>query len=156
MEPRLLRKKSSTQLARRGVDLVMETSGVWPGFEQAFAICREYSRIALMGIYRRTPTAEYALKLHKMLYAFPSKLHYKKIEVVGCGYDPEETLPDSPFTFDREGNFRYLLEQAGRGKIDLNKLVTHRFQPDGPQPCWNDSRKGSVHGWRGFRMGGVG
>ncbi len=114
----------------RGVDLVMETSGVWPGFEQAFAICREYSRIAPMGIYRRTPTAEYALKLHKMLYAFPSKLHYKKIEVVGCGYDPEETLPDSPFTFDREGNFRYLLEQAGRGKIDLNKLVTHRFQPD--------------------------
>lgn len=114
----------------RGVDLVMETSGVWPGFEQAFAICRAYSRIALMGIYRRTPTADYALKLHRMLYSFPSKLHYQKIEIVGCGYDPEETLPDAPFTFDREGNFRYLLEQAGRGKIDLNKLVTHRFQPD--------------------------
>ena len=76
----------------RGVDLVLETSGAWSGFEQAFSICREYSRIALMGLYRRTPTADYALKLHQMLYGFPSKLHYKKIDIVGCGYDPEETL----------------------------------------------------------------
>lgn len=111
----------------RGVDLVMETSGAWSGFEQAFALCREYSRIALMGLYRRTPTAEYALKLHRALYGFPSKLHYKKIDIVGCGYDPDEALPDSPYTFTREANFTYLLEQAGRGKIDLNKLVTHRF-----------------------------
>ncbi len=74
----------------RGVDLILETSGAWSGFEQAFAMCREYSRIALMGLYRRTPTAEYALKLHQLLYGFPSKLHYKKIDIVGCGYDPEE------------------------------------------------------------------
>ncbi len=114
----------------RGVDLILETSGAWSGFEQAFAVCREYSRIALMGLYRRTPTAEYALKLHQMLYGFPSKLHYKKIDIVGCGYDPEETLADSPFTFTRESNYRYLLEQAGRGKIDLDKLVTHQFAAD--------------------------
>jgi threonine dehydrogenase-like Zn-dependent dehydrogenase len=112
----------------RGVDLVLETSGAWSGFEQAFSMCREYSRIALMGLYRRTPTAEYALKLHQMLYGFPSKLHYKKIDIVGCGYDPEESLPDSPFTFTREANYRYLLEQAGRGKIDLDRLVTHQFE----------------------------
>lgn len=114
----------------RGVDLVLETSGAWSGFEQAFSVCREYSRIALMGLYRRTPSAEHALKLHQMLYSFPSKLHYKKIDIVGCGYDPEETLPDAPFTFTREANFRYLLEQAGRGKIDLEQLVTHQFRPD--------------------------
>lgn len=115
---------------RRGIDLVMETSGAWSGFEQAFSICRDYTRIALMGLYRRTPTAEYALKLHQMLYGFPSKLHYKKIDIVGCGYDPEQALPDSPYTFTRESNFAYLLEQAGRGKIDLGRLVTHRFEAD--------------------------
>jgi len=114
----------------RGIDLVMETSGAWSGFEQAFSICRDYTRIALMGLYRRTPTADYALKLHQMLYGFPSKLHYKKIDIVGCGYDPEEALPDAPYTFTRESNFSYLLEQAGRGKIDLSKLVTDRFGAD--------------------------
>jgi threonine dehydrogenase-like Zn-dependent dehydrogenase len=114
----------------RGVDLVLETSGAWSGFEQAFSLAREYTRIALMGLYRRPPSGEYALKLHQMLYSFPSKLHYKKIDIVGCGYDPEETLPDAPFTFTREANYTYLLEQAGRGKIDLSKLVTHRFKPD--------------------------
>jgi threonine dehydrogenase-like Zn-dependent dehydrogenase len=114
----------------RGVDLVLETSGAWTGFEQAFSICRDYSRIALMGLYRRTPSAEYALKLHQLLYSFPSKLHYKKIDIVGCGYDPEDALPDSPYTFTREANYQYLLEQAGRGKIALDKLVTHRFAAD--------------------------
>lgn len=122
---------SETRIAEaagpRGVDLVLETSGAWSGFEQGFSICRDYSRIALMGLYRRTPSADYALKLHQMLYSFPSKLHYKKIEVVGCGYDPDEALPDSPYTFTREANYRYLLEQAARGKIELDKLVTHQF-----------------------------
>lgn len=114
----------------RGVDLVLETSGAWSGFEQAFSLAREYTRIALMGLYRRPPAAGYALKLHQMLYSFPSKLHYKKIDIIGCGYDPEETLQDAPYTFTRESNYAYLLEQAGRGKIDLSKLVTHRFRPD--------------------------
>lgn len=120
----------ATVAGERGVDLVMETSGAWSGFEQAFSICRDYTRIALMGLYRRTPSAEFALKLHQMLYRFPSKLHYKKIDIVGCGYDPEEALPDSPYTFTRQANFTYLLEQAGRDRIDLEKLVTHRFRAD--------------------------
>ncbi len=114
----------------RGVDLVLETSGAWSGFEQAFSLARDYTRIALMGLYRRPPSGEHALKLHQMLYGFPSKLHYKKIEIIGCGYDPEEALPGAPYTFTREENFAYLLEQAGRGKIDLQPLVTHRFRPE--------------------------
>ncbi len=114
----------------RGVDLILETSGAWSGFEQAFSIARDYTRIALMGLYRNTPSAELALRMHQMLYAFPSKLHYKKIDIIGCGYDPEEALPGAPFTFTRAGNFTYLIEQAGRGRIDLRKLVTHRFASD--------------------------
>jgi threonine dehydrogenase-like Zn-dependent dehydrogenase len=114
----------------RGVDLILETSGAWTGFEQAFTIARDYTRIALMGLYRRPPSGAYALELHKMLYGFPSKLHYKKIDIVGCGYDPESAPPDGPYTFTREGNYAYLLEQAGRGKIDLGKLVTHTFAAD--------------------------
>ncbi len=113
----------------RGIDLVLETSGAWSGFEQAFAIARDYTRIALMGLYRRLPSADQAIRMHQMLYGFPSKLHYKKIDLIGCGYDPETALPGAQNTFTREGNYRYLLEQAGRGKIDLSKLVTDRFAP---------------------------
>lgn len=114
----------------RGVDLVLETSGAWSGFERAFSLARDHTRIALMGIYRRPPSAEYALKLHQMLYSFPGKLHYKKVKIIGCGYDPEQALPGAPYTFTRESNYAYLLEQAGRGKLDLSKLVTHRYRPD--------------------------
>jgi threonine dehydrogenase-like Zn-dependent dehydrogenase len=140
----------------RGVDLILETSGVWSGFEQAFSLARDYTRIALMGLYRKPPDADYALKLHRMLYGFPSKLHYQKIEIVGCGYDPEESLPDSPYTFTREANYAYLLEQAGRGKIDLSKLVTHRFRPDEIEPVLHrfstgdKSMVGAVFEWTSF------
>jgi threonine dehydrogenase-like Zn-dependent dehydrogenase len=93
-------------------------------------MARAYTRIALMGLYRRAPSGEQALKLHRMLYDFPSKLHYQKIEIVGCGYDPETAPGDSLYTFTRESNYAYLLEQAGRGKVDLRKLLTHTFRPD--------------------------
>lgn len=118
----------------RGVDLVLETSGAWSGFEQAFSLARDYTRIALMGLYRRPPAAEQALQMHQALYDFPSKLHYQKVKIVGCGYDPEEALAGAPVTFTREANYAYLLEQAGRGKIDLAKLVTHRFRPEEIEP----------------------
>jgi threonine dehydrogenase-like Zn-dependent dehydrogenase len=82
-----------------------------------------------MGIYRDLPSAETAVGLHQMLYSFPSKLHYQKIDIVGCGYDPETALPGSNFTFTRDSNFVYLLEQIGRGKLPVGKLVSQVFRP---------------------------
>jgi threonine dehydrogenase-like Zn-dependent dehydrogenase len=116
-------------VGERGVDLVLETSGVWAGFRTGFELARDYSRIALMGIYRDLPSAETAVGLHQMLYSFPSKLHYQKIDIVGCGYDPETALPGSNFTFTRDSNFVYLLEQIGRGKLPIGRLVSQVFRP---------------------------
>jgi threonine dehydrogenase-like Zn-dependent dehydrogenase len=117
-------------LGERGADLILETAGVWAGFQTAFDLARDYSRIALMGIYRDLPTAETAIGLHQMLYRFPSKLHYQKIEIVGCGYDPETALPGSNYTFTRDSNYVYLLEQIGRGKLPIEKLVSDVFRPE--------------------------
>lgn len=117
-------------IGERGVDLILETSGVWAGFRTAFELARDYSRIALMGIYRDLPTAETAVGLHQLLYSFPSKLHYQKIEIIGCGYDPETALPGANYTFTRDSNYTYLLEQIDRGKLPIGNLVTNLFAPD--------------------------
>jgi threonine dehydrogenase-like Zn-dependent dehydrogenase len=117
-------------VGERGVDLILETSGVWPGFRTAFELARDYSRIVLMGIYRELPASETAVGLHQMLYSFPSKLHYQKIEIIGAGYDPETALPGANYTFTRDSNYCYLLEQMGRGKLAIGKLVSDVFRPD--------------------------
>jgi threonine dehydrogenase-like Zn-dependent dehydrogenase len=119
-----------TFVGERGVDLILETSGVWPGFRTAFELARDYSRIVLMGIYRDLPASETAVGLHKMLYSFPSKLHYQKIEIIGSGYDPDTALPGSNYTFTRDSNYSYLLEQIGRGRLPIGRLVSDVFRPD--------------------------
>lgn len=142
-------------VGERGVDLILETSGVWSGFRTAFELARDYSRIALMGIYRDLPSGETALGLHRMLYSFPSKLHYQKIEIIGCGYDPETALPGANYTFTRDANYRYLLEQMGRGKIPIGRLVSEVFRPDEVQAVFerfvagDKTLIGAVFDWTG-------
>lgn len=142
-------------VGERGVDLILETSGAWAGFQTAFELARDYTRIALMGIYRDLPSPQTAIDLHRMLYTFPSKLHYQKIEIVGCGYDPETALPGSNYTFTRDSNFTYLLEQMGRGKVAIGKLVSEVFRPDEVQAVFerfaagDKSLIGAVFDWTG-------
>lgn len=107
-----------------GPDLIIETSGAWEGFRQAIALARDYTRIAVMGIYRQPPPADLGLRLFGEAFDFPSKFHYRRLQIVGCGYDPDTLAEPMPRTATRSRNFAYVLEQAGRGRIPLGKLVT--------------------------------
>lgn len=111
-------------LAPNGPDLILETSGAWAGLRQAIELARDYTRIALMGIYRQPPPPDLALELFHQAYDFPSKLHYKKIQLIGCGYDPETIAEPAPRMATREGNFAYTLAQAERGRLAIGRLVT--------------------------------
>ena len=111
-------------LGETGADLILETSGAWPGFRQAVELARDYTRIAIMGIYRQPPPADIGAELHQALYAFPSKFHYQRLHIIGCGYDPETVVAPNRSLATREGNFAYTLEQAARGKLRLDRLIT--------------------------------
>ena len=117
-------------LGETGVDLILETSGAWTGFQQAVALARDYTRIAVMGIYREPPPADVGAELYGLLYDFPSRLHYQRLQIIGCGYDPETVTAPAPRLATREGNFAYTLEQAGRGRLPLGRLVTDVFDAD--------------------------
>jgi threonine dehydrogenase-like Zn-dependent dehydrogenase len=112
-----------------GADLIIETSGAWHGFRQAVELARDYTRLAIMGIYRQPPPAELGLELHKLLYTFPSKFHYQRLQIIGCGSDPDEVIYPNPHLATRPRNYAYVLEQAERGRLPLDKLITNIFQP---------------------------
>jgi threonine dehydrogenase-like Zn-dependent dehydrogenase len=111
-------------LGEAGPDLIIETSGSWHGFRQAVNLARDYSRIAVMGIYRDPPPAELGLTLFGETFGFPSKFHYQRIKIIGCGSDPDTIAEPMPRMATKRRNFNYVLEQAARGRLPLGKLVT--------------------------------
>ena len=117
-------------LGETGPDLILETSGAWHGFRQAVELARDYTRLAIMGIYRQPPPAELGLELHQMLYSFPSKFHYQRLQIIGVGSDPDEVVYPNPHLATRRRNYAYVLEQAARGRLPLHKLITHTFAPE--------------------------
>lgn len=117
-------------LGETGPDLILETSGSWVGFRQAVEIARDYTRLAIMGIYRQPPPAELGLELHQLLYTFPSKFHYQRLQIIGVGSDPDEVVYPNPHLATRRRNYAYVLEQAARGRLPLAKLITHTFAPE--------------------------
>lgn len=117
-------------LGDHGPDLILETSGAWSGLRQAVMLARDYTRIAIMGIYRQPPPADLGADLFRLLNGYPSKFHYGRLQIVGCGSDPDEIVRPNPYPFTRRSNFAYVLEQAARGRLPLGRLVTHCLPPD--------------------------
>ena len=116
-------------LGETGPDLILETSGSWHGFRQALELARDYTRLAIMGIYRQPPPPELGLDLHQLLYSYPSKFHYQRLQIIGCGSDPDDVAYPNPRLATRRRNYAYVLEQAGRGRLPLAKLITHTLPP---------------------------
>lgn len=119
----------ATYLGETGPDLILETSGSWHGLRQALDLARDYTRLAIMGIYRQPPPLDLGLDLHQLLYTYPSKFHYQRLQIIGCGSDPDEVAYPNPRLATRRRNYAYVLEQAGRGRLPLAKLITHALPP---------------------------
>jgi len=117
-------------LAPGGPDLILETSGSWHGLGQAIRLARDFTRIAVMGIYRTPPPPELGLELFGLLNNYPSKFHYQRLQIIGVGSDPDVVVPPAPHLATRRTNFAYVLEQAGRGRLRLDRLITHVMRPD--------------------------
>jgi len=117
-------------LGANGPDLILETTGSWHGLRQAIALARDWTRIAIMGIYRTPPPADLGLELFGLLNGYPSKFHYQRLQFIGVGSDPDLVAAPAPHMATRSSNFAYILEQAGRGRLALDRLITHVLAPD--------------------------
>jgi threonine dehydrogenase-like Zn-dependent dehydrogenase len=142
-------------LGPNGVDLILETTGSWHGLRQAIILARDFTRIAVMGIYRQPPPPELGLELFGLLNGFPSKFHYQRLQIIGLGSDPDIVAAPAPHLATRRTNFSYVLEQAARGRLRLDRLITHTMAPDEIGPAFerltlgDTSMVGVVFDWPG-------
>ena len=117
-------------LGSAGPDLIIETSGAWQGLRQAIALARDHTRIAVMGMYRDPPPADLGAAMFGELFGFPSKFHYQRLRIIGCGSDPDAIVEPMPRMATKARNFAYVLGQAARGRLPLEKLVTSTLPPE--------------------------
>ena len=122
-------RAAAAYLGNAGPDLVLETTGSWAGLGEAIRLSRDYTRIAIMGIYRTPPPPELGLALYGMLSAYPAKFHYGRLSFIGVGSDPEEVLAPNPSLATPRTNLAWVLEQAARGRLPLERLVTDVLPP---------------------------
>lgn len=116
-------------LGPTGPDLILETTGSWHGLRQAIQLARDYTRIAVMGIYRQPPPPDLGLELFGLLNSYPSKFHYGRLNIIGVGSDPDVVAAPAPHLATRASNWAYVLEQAGRGRLPLGRLITDVLAP---------------------------
>ncbi len=139
-----------------GPDLIIETTGSWAGLKHAIALARDYTRIAIMGIYRQPPPPELGRELFLQAFDYPSKFHYGRLQIIGCGSDPGEITEPMPRMATRSSNFAYTLEQAARGRLSIGKLVTTVAPADQIEPIvrrfadGDRSMVGVVFDWAGI------
>jgi threonine dehydrogenase-like Zn-dependent dehydrogenase len=107
-----------------GPDLIIESSGTWSGVQLALRLARNYTRIAAMGMYREPPPAELAGQLFSDAFTYPSKFHYQRLQLIGCGSDPDVLAEPMPRMATRRRNYHYVLAQAARGRVPLGALVS--------------------------------
>jgi threonine dehydrogenase-like Zn-dependent dehydrogenase len=117
-------------LSPDGPDLILETTGSWRGLRTAIGLARDYTRIAVMGIYRDPPPPDLGLELFSMLNGYPSKFHYGRLEFIGVGSDPETVAAPAPHLATRGSNWDWVLWQAARGRLPLDRLITDVLPPD--------------------------
>ncbi|TDD96431.1 zinc-dependent alcohol dehydrogenase [Actinomadura rubrisoli] len=115
----------------QGIDLVVETSGVWAGLDTAARLCRSGSRICVLGVYRDPPSRETGTALHERLLSFPARFHYENLRLIGCANHPWEG-PGSQITrWSVQRALHYLMECQVDERLALSPVITHRIPPEG-------------------------
>ena len=130
---RLARRSGSRRSCRRRVRSGPTSSSRPPArggaSVPAIELARDYTRIAVMGIYREPPPPDLGLELFGLLNAFPSKFHYRRLNIIGVGSDPDVVVPPAPHLATRASNWQWVLWQAARGRLPLGRLITDTLPP---------------------------
>lgn len=111
-----------------GPAVVVDTSGSWSGLHSATVISRKGTRICVLGVNRRPPSAGEGEALFEELLSFPARFHYEGLHFIGCAGHPRgEPASDDDWTLGRCRT--YLLEAMAQGRLDLSPLISDRVSP---------------------------
>lgn len=128
--------------AGRGFDVIIEASGALPAIPLAVDLAAAGGRIVLLGSpWRRRVEVDFF------------DIHLKELNIIGCHQPRCPTEATAFFPWTQEYNRRQILKMISDGRLDVQRLITHRLPYQGADEAYRklrdekDTCLGVVLGW---------
>ena len=109
-------------------DIVVNTANTWSAYREAVDIARFGGRISILGFPGRAqPAPDFNPLAMEWFYG-------KQLIVAGAGYSPRGEAPREDVKFNTRRNVEMILDFAARGRLPVERIITHRF-------AWPDIRQ---------------
>jgi threonine dehydrogenase-like Zn-dependent dehydrogenase len=114
----------ASEAADAGVeaDVVILTANPWEAYRQAVEISRYGGRMSVLGFPGRAQEAPAFNPLDAAWF------YGKQLTLTGSGFSPRAEAPAHEITFNLRRNLEMIFDYARRGRLPLEKAITHRFQ----------------------------
>jgi threonine dehydrogenase-like Zn-dependent dehydrogenase len=113
-----LSKIISSKFYETGIDVLVTTSNSWKDWRIALKIPGKKGKICVLGFPGRTDPIPDFNPLDS------SSFYDKQLNIIGCGYTPQTSLPPEDIRFNLKRNCRYLLDQIQKGALPAEKIIS--------------------------------
>lgn len=102
-------------------DLIVLTANTWDAYRESVDIARFGGRISVLGFPGRAqPEPGFNPLAMEWFYG-------KQLILAGSGFSPRADVPPQEIAFNVRRNIEMIFDYARRGKLPLERIITHRF-----------------------------
>jgi threonine dehydrogenase-like Zn-dependent dehydrogenase len=102
-------------------DLIVLTANTWDAYRESVDIARFGGRISVLGFPGRAqPEPGFNPIAMEWFYG-------KQLILAGSGFSPRADVPPQEISFNVRRNIELIFDYARRGKLPLERIITHRF-----------------------------
>ncbi len=102
-------------------DIVILTANPWDAFREAVEVARFGGRISVLGFPGRAqPSPSFNPLAAEWFYG-------KQLILAGAGFAPKADVPPQEISFNVRRNLELILDYMRRGKLPVEKIITHIF-----------------------------
>lgn len=102
-------------------DIVVLTANPWPAFREAVDLARFGGRISVLGFPGRAlPPPDFNPLAAEWFYG-------KQLILAGAGFAPKADVPPQEIRFNVRRNIELIFDYMRRGKLPVERIITHRF-----------------------------
>ena len=114
-------RMSAEAVVPESADVVVLTANTWESYRYSMEMVRVCGRVPILGFPGRgEPTPDFNPLAPEWLYR-------KQLGLFGAGLSPLSDAPAHELRFNLRRNLAYLLDLMSQGRLDLARVISHRF-----------------------------
>jgi len=113
-----MKDKIAAETNETGIDVVVSTSNSWKDWKLALCLARKGGKICVLGFPGRTqPIPDFNPLDSRYFYD-------NQLNIIACGYTPDNKLPAHDMRFNLKRNCSFLLEQITNKRLPAHRIIS--------------------------------